>query len=327
MDVAVIAAAGITAVAVFFFFAEGDGLAEAHARARTQIFNTARWAIVIALSWVLIPAAFSQPGPERGATILGLAGLIGAVILIPVRWFVRLGGLEPAWELRRAKVDVARLANRIRRDRGAVPPGRLRDLIARIKVLRRPDTAELCDLMVAELNDLIAGAESWNEAGRRAIRIDEIGRHLWPDEMPEPDYDPIEATFRWHLYRIFGRMMEVGGRDATLRARDDFRKLAASLDEFRRPDTQNFIDAVRYSAGRWLAEPSASTPWIASFDFEALGPDGLAEIRRIWKRDAALWGAQLDEDDRRALEQDLARRAGPTPEASESPTAPLNEAT
>lgn len=327
MDVAVIAAAGITAVAVFFFFAEGDGLAEAHARVRTQIFNTARWAIVIALSWVLIPAAFSQPGPQRGETILGLAGLIGAVILIPVRWFVRLGGLQPAWELRRAKVDVARLANRIRRDRGAVPPGRLKDLIDRIKVLRTPETAELCDLMVAELNDLIAGAESWNEAGRRAIRIDEIGRYLWPDEMPEPDYDTDEATFRWRLYRTFGRMMEVGGRDAAPSAREEFRRLAASLNEFRRPDTQAFIDAVRQSADRWLAEPSASAPWIASFDFDALGPDGLAEIRRIWKRDAVLWGAQLDEGDRRAIAQDLAGRTGSTAQAAESSPAPVNEVT
>ena len=327
MGVAVIAAAGITAVAVFFFFAEGDGLAEAHARVRTQIFNTARWAMVIALSWVLIPAAFSQPGPQRGATILGLAGLIGAVILIPVRWFVRLGGLEPTWELRRAKVDVARLANKIRRDRGSVPPARLRDLIARIRALRTQDTTELCDLMVAELDDLIAGAESWNEAGRRAIRIDEIGRELWPGEMPEPDYDPDEATFRWHLYRTFGRMMEVAGSDASPGARADFRKLEASLKQFSRPDTKDFITAVRRSANCWLAAPSASAPWIESFEFEALGPDGLAEIRRIWKRDAALWGARLDEDDHLAIAQDLARRADSLAQPAESSAAPVNEAT
>jgi hypothetical protein len=145
--------------------------------------------------------------------------------------------------------------------------------------------------------------------------------------MPEPDHDPDEATFRWRLYRTFGRMMEVAGPDAAPGAGDDFRKLAASLKRFRRSDTQDFIDAVRQSADRWLAAPSASAPWIASFDFEALGPDGLAEIRRIWKRDAALWGAQLDEGDRRAIAQDLARRAGSTAQASESSTAPVNEAT
>jgi hypothetical protein len=327
MGVAIIAAAGITAVAVFFFFAEGDRLADAHARVRTQILNTARWAIVIALSWALIPAAFSEPGPQRGATILGLAGLLGAVILIPVRWFVQLGGLEPTWELRRVKVDVARAANRIRRDRGAVPPGRLRELIDRVGVLRTLETAELCDLMVAELNDLLAGAESWNEAGRRAIRMDEIGRLLWPGAMPEPDYDPDEATFRWHLYRTFGRMMEVSGRDAPPGERADFRKLAAELEQFGRPDTQDFVDAVRRSASCWLASPSASAPWIASFNFEALGPDGLAEIRRIWSRDAALWGARLDEDDHLAIAQDLARRAGSIAPAPESSAAPVNEAT
>jgi hypothetical protein len=313
MTVAVIAAAGITALAVYFFFAEGDSLSAGHARTRTQVLDAARWAVVIALSWVLIPAASSESGPQRGATILGLAVLIGATMLVPMRWFVRLGGIDPAWELRRSKIEVAQLAHKVRRRRGSVSIPRLQDAIARIEAVRSPEFCELCDLLVAQVNDLIAGAESWNEAGRRSIRIDEIGRQLWPDEMPAPDLDPQEATFRWHLYRTFGAMIEIGGADPARSSRDAFRRLLASLEEFRRPDTDRFIDAVGQSADRWLAQPSAIRPWIASFDFEALGPDGLGEVRQIWGRDAALWGAQLDDDDRRAIKEDLARRAASTP--------------
>ena len=309
MNAAVIAAAGITALAVFFFLAEGDSLTEGHARVRTHILNTVRWAIVIALSWVLISVPFSQPSPQRGPLIVGLAVLIGAVMLIPLRWFVRLGGREPTWELRRAKIEMAQIANRLRRDRGSVPPGRIRAAIARVELLRTPAKSELCDLMVAELSDLLNGAESWNEAGRRSIRIDELCRGLWPGEMPDPQCDPAEATFRWHLYRAFGRMMEIGALDYSPRSDRDFYGLLGSLEVFRRPDTASFIDAVRQSAERWLAGPEYGRPWIASFDFEALGPQGLDEVKRIWPRDAVLWGAHLDYDDCRAIEEDLARRS------------------
>jgi hypothetical protein len=317
MNPAVIAAACITALALFFLLIEWDAMAQGHARVRTQILNAARWAIVIALTWALIPTALSQPGPERAATILGLAALIGAVMLIPVQWFVRLGGREPTWELRYAKVEVSQLANRVRRAPGSVPSLRLQDAIDRIDALRAPETSELCDLMRAQLSDLRAGAEAWNEAGRRSIRIEDLCRRIWPDDMPSPDFDPGEATFRWHLYRLFGRMMEIGLIDnPPLSLRERFRALAISLDEFRRDDTYRFIDAVQQSADRWLAHP-VGRPWIGSFDFEALGPDGLTEVRKIWGRDAAMWGAALDEDDLCAIQEDLARRAVPPPPAAD----------
>jgi hypothetical protein len=324
MNPAVITAACTTVLAFFFFLIEGDGLAEGHARVRTQILNTARWAIVIGLSWILIPAALAQPDDQRAATILGMAALIGAVMLIPVSWFVRLGGLERTWELRRARVEVAHLANRTRRSPGAVQAGRLQEAIDRIVALRTPYTAELCDLLVAQLNDLRAGAESWTEAGRRSIRIYELGRSTWPENMPIPDFDPDEATFRWHLYRLFGLMMEIGQIDnPSLGKRKKFRALTIAMDEFRREDTYRFIDAVQQSADRWLARP-VGRPWIASYGFESLGPDGLTEVRKIWGRDAAMWGADLDDDDRRAIKEDLARRARatePNPEPNPEPTA------
>jgi hypothetical protein len=309
MTQAVLAAIGITVLAVFFFLAEGDSLADGHARVRTQLLNTTRWAFVIALSWILIPTATSQAGPQRAATILGLALLIGALMLVPVKWFIRLGGREHVWELRRAKLEMAQLANRIKRGRGEVPVVWLQDLMERIRLVRIPRTAELSDLMIAELEDLIAGSETWNEAGRRSIRIDELSRELWPGELPPPDFDANEATFRWRLYRTFGRMIELGGADAGRHSRETFRKLRDSLEEFRGDDTYRFIDAVQQSADRWLADRAASRAWIASYDFETLGPDGLAEIKKLWGREAAMWGAILDEADRKAINEDLARRA------------------
>lgn len=319
MNAAVMAAAGLTALSAFMFRAEGIGLTDAHARPRTHILNSARWGIVIALAWVLIPAAFAQPGPERAATIFGLAALIGALMLVPVRWFIRLGGLERSWELRRAKIETAKLANMVRRDRGSVGSGRLRAEIARIEGLRSPEYAELCDLMIAELNDMLSGMESWNEAGRRSIRLDEIGRKLWPEVMPAPDFDPDEATFRWLLYRTFGRMMELGAGERTRESIAEFKELESSLKLYRRKDTASFLKMVKTSADAWLKDRKSGRPWIESFEFEALGPEGLAAVRAIWGRDAALWGADLDEDDRLAIRADLDRRtptgaAGPARE-------------
>jgi hypothetical protein len=85
--------------------------------------------------------------------------------------------------------------------------------------------------------------------------------------------------------------------------------LLSSIGEYRRLDTSRFIDAVLQSADRWLANPAKGAPWITGYDFQALGPDGLDEVLKLWRRDAALWGAHLDDEDRRAIDEDLARHA------------------
>jgi hypothetical protein len=301
-------ATGISALAILLFVVESQSLSEGHARARTQLFNASRWGFVIALSWVLIPATLSQPGPERAATILGLTVLIGALILIPVRWFIRIGGRSENWELRRAKLEVSRLANRVKHDKASVNAARLQEAVDRVRRLRTPATAQLCDLMVAELEDLMAGTESWNEGGRRSIRVDQLARDLWAEEMPPPDNDPDEATFRWFMYRAFGRMMEIGAAEPSPEERDDFRRLMNSLELCRRPDTNAFIGAVLKSAEEWLDNPAGGKPWIASYEFDALGPGGLEEVRWIWGREAAMWGAFLDDDDLREIDRDLAGR-------------------
>jgi hypothetical protein len=309
LNTAVIAATGITALALFFFLLEWDGMTEGHAKPAAHVLNAARWAFVIALAWYLIPATTNAPAQERAVTMVGLAGLVGALMLIPVGWFIRIGGRDPIWELRRVRVDVTQVTNKIRRDRASVPAERSHDLLERIQHACTPETAELCELLTAELRDVLAGAESWNEAGRRTIRLDEICRRLWGDDLPPPDFDHEEATFRWRLYRTFGQLMDAGVASPKPAARSAFSKRLSSLDDFRRPDTEAFIRDLRRSARRWLDAPAPKPPWIENFDFSVLGPSGLAEIKRLWGQDAALWGAELDEDDRRALEEDRARRA------------------
>jgi hypothetical protein len=224
--------------------------------------------------------------------------------------------------LRRAKLEVAELANQIKQGRATGTPARLKETADRILLLRTPRTAELCDLMIAELDDLIAGYESWNGGGLRSIRMDELARELWSDEMPPPDNDPGEATFRWYLYKTFGRMMEIGAGDPSPEGRGEFHRLIDSLEEYRRPDTGAFLDAVRKSADAWIRNPPAGRPWIASYDFEELGPAGLEEIRWIWGREAAMWGASLDEEDLRNLQDDLARREESRAARDDSDAAP-----
>jgi hypothetical protein len=143
--------------------------------------------------------------------------------------------------------------------------------------------------------------------------------------MPPPDNDSDEATFRWYLYRIFGRMMELGLTDPSKDDLAEFHRLMDSLEEYRRPDTNGFIEAVLRSATTWLADTSAG-PWIRSYEFEALGPSGLEEIQWIWGREAAMWGAYLDGDDLRAIKQDQVRRALASGEAAPDAAADVSGA-
>jgi hypothetical protein len=306
---AVVAAAGITAFAAYMFLAEWDRLDELRASRIARILTSMRWALVFALAWALLAMTWMAPAGQRVSTIIGVAALIAALMLVPVEWFIQLAGRDARWELRRVKIESGRLANRIRTDRDPAAMERLEPAIDQIERLRTPETAELCDLLIAELSDLRAGSESWTQAGRRTIRIDELSRQLWPGVVRPPDFDTEEATFRWRMYRTFGQMMDIGVMDLSPRSRKDFKSLVHTLGEFRRPDTEAFIDQAQASADRWLARRSSRKSGSQAFGLEVLGPEGRDEMKRIWGRDAALWGAQLEEDDLRALDDDLARHA------------------
>ena len=308
MVAAFVAAAGITAAAVFFFLIESEGLSRIHARFRSQIYNAVRWGLVIALTWLLVPATFSQENTDRPVIVIGMIALAAALMLIPVRWLVRLGGREHNWELRSARLEVAQIANRMRRDPTAISPERIDQLMARVEGLKTPGTHELCDLLLAQLEDLRAGAESWNEAGRRSIRLQQVGRQLWPGAMPAAEFDSTEATFRWRLYRLFGCLMEIGAARRTRESLDEFELLLASLEGFERPDTKAFIDDVRRTANAWLDGDLGTGPWIDGYDFGTLGPNGPGEVKALWGRDSVLWNAQLEEEDLKALDREIAVR-------------------
>lgn len=304
---AFVVAAGITLVVLFCFRVELEGLSKVHARVRAHLLDTTRWALVVALTWLIIPAAYAQESAERPVVVVGMVALAVALVLITVRWFVQLGGRDPVWELRSLRLEVGRLANRARADPERVSPDHIDRLVRRARDLRTPDLRELCDLTIAQLEDLRSGSESWNEAGRRSIRINALSRRLWHDDVPPPDYAPEEATFRWRLYRIFGRLLEAGTTRRTRATREEINRLLASLDEFQRPDTEAFIEDVRSSVCRWLDSKRRSA-WIDGYDFGPLGPNGDAEVRELWGRDSALWGARLDDEDMSDIELDLARR-------------------
>jgi hypothetical protein len=308
LDTAAILAAGITVLALFLMLADWAGLRDEHVRWIAYPLVTLRWVVVAILAWVLISVA-SEEASDRILSIVGLGGLIGAMMLVPSSWFVRLAGRRTTWELRGVRVEVTQIANKLRHEPASVSGEQVREMFARINGCRTPATAELCGLLTAELEDVAARKESWNEAGRRAIRTDELCRQLWGAEVPPPDFSREEATFRWRLYRTFGDLMERGTPNADRPVRVEFVYLLRALGGFRRADTSAFIHDVRVSALRWLADRTKERSWIEEFDFSPLGPNAVEELRKIWGRDSVFWGAELDEDDRLALEKDRARRA------------------
>ena len=310
MNTAVLFAAGISALAVFLLVAEWFGLRERHYRALAFVLSLLRWLIVVALAWALIVVADNDQSSDRSFSIVALGVFIAALMLVPTGWFERIAGRTPSWALRGVRVEVSQLTNRMRHDSASVTPEQVRGLLARMDRCRTAATAELCDLLTAEVEDVAARTESWNEAGRRTIRIDELSRGLWGSEVPPPDFDREEATYRWRLYRTFGDLMERGVAHADRPLRVEFVYLLRALGRYRRSDTSAFIGDVRRSALRWLSDKSGDNSWIQAFDFSVLGPNAVDEMRRIWGRDSVLWGAELDADDRAALEKDRARRAG-----------------
>jgi hypothetical protein len=309
LNTAVILATGITALALFLLFSDWASLREGQVRRPAYVVVLLRWILVVALAWVLIAVASTDNPTDRTVSIIGLGGFIGALMLVPTGWFTRLIGRQATWKLRGVRVEVTQATNRLRRDPASVSQEQINDLFGRINGCRSPSTAELCDLLTAEIQDVVARTESWNEAGRRAIRIDELCRQFWGRDVPPPDFSAEEATYRWRLYRTFGLLIERGVPEADRPVRTEFVYLLRALGGYRRSDTSAFIHDVRRSALRWLADGSCDRPWIEQFDFTVLGPGAVGELRRIWGRDSVLWGAELDADDRLALQKDRAGRA------------------
>jgi hypothetical protein len=288
------------------WWAEEWELRRAHARLRTRALNALRLggAYTFLVAGLVIG---SQPGsPSLVLLPLGLA-VIGLAV-VPMSWVLRAGGLAPIWEIR----QVYRAASR-QKGRGPTPlpaeiaaaQRRYRD---RLEYLKAPATSEWINLMVADIDDWISSRYWLVDVGRRLIRLHEIDLEMLGAEAPAAERSPEEATFLWLLYRIFARMYDWGGAPRSPDTDDDFRSLAAQLDQFRRPDTEAFIDGIQASAHAWAAS-GLEAQWGRADGITGLGPDIDAEYWRLWPNLRVIWGAELDEDDRRELASSLRKRA------------------
>lgn len=273
-----------------------------HARKRAQVLNALRYAACIAL---LLSLLWVVP---RSPLSWAVAFVVVVLFLFPERWLLRIGGREPKWELR-ALQDAAGELTR------SYPPPRRREfvlpmerLIGRMKAITEPEIAEMRDLLVADFSDSLVGTHHFSDLGLRAVRIHQIEVEVFGPDARRAELDPAEATFRWHLYRTFGDMIDCGAaREPHYLAR--MTELIEELEQYRRPDTEVFVDALQSSARDWLnSETPASWPVDGVL---SLGPTVEESFWRLWPRKSVFWGTDLDERDAWTLQQ-LTRQAEPT---------------
>ena len=277
------------------FRTERMALQASRARRRALILDGAGLTAALML-FVALPSA--QPTPLAP---IGFGVAAFAFIAIPTWWMLTVGGVDPKWELRRLETEAARLMTRYH---SPMPPegvARMRRIVADMARLRTTETAELCDLLIARYNDWIGGSHRPRDLGLRSIRIYDLQRQLFGEEVRPPELDEEEATFRWRLYRVFGEMVELWVAEQTPRQRSRFRELIRALDSFRRDDTVSFIEGVQSSARAWLRLHDRRAPWQAALAALAAAPAVDETRRRLWPRTSVFWGAVLDESDRREL--------------------------
>jgi hypothetical protein len=276
------------------FRTERMALEEGRARRRALVMDGIRLAIV-ALMFLALPLAEPRPVATIG---LGLAAL--GFVAVPTRWIIALGGVDPKWDLRPVQARAAVLMGQYR---SPMPPDgadRMRLLLHELAGLRSADTAELCDLLAARYGDWIAGTSEPLAQARRSIRIYDLQRELYGDDVKPPQLDEGEATFRWRLYRAIGTLTELGAAQATPEQRARFGEIVRELGAYRRDDTTELIDCLAESGRSWLRSRSAR-PWRMAAG--AAEPEPLVEQARLrlWPGTSVFWGAILDESDRREL--------------------------
>jgi hypothetical protein len=125
----------------------------------------------------------------------------------------------------------------------------------------------------------------------------EIEQGLYGDLARRAELDRAEATFRWRLYRTFAWLIDAGDPDMSPDLRLRFEGLLDELHEFKRPDTERFIELVEESATSWLSSDPKSGPWLPAAGLVALGPVINDEYSRLWPATTVFFGAQLDERD------------------------------
>ena len=278
------------------FRTERTMLQDGRARRRAMVMDGVRLTAVAAMFFAL-PVAEPRPLATIG---LGLAAF--GFIAVPTRWMLAIGGVDPKWGLRQAQADAAKLMARYPSPMPEEGAEALRRIERDLERLRTDETAELCDLLSARYRDWIDGTQSPLDLARRSIRIYDLQRELYSDEVRAPTLDENEATFRWRLYRVLGRMSEVGVAALSRGQRARFGELMRELDCFRRADTTEFIDGLQDSGRAWLRSRGARVGWD-----QALGNAATPKIDeargRLWPSTNVFWGAILDEADRLELAQ------------------------
>jgi len=277
-------------------------LQEGRARRRALIIDGVRLTAVAAMFFAL-PIAEPRPLATIG---LGLAAF--GFVALPSTWMLAIGGIDQKWELKRIQEEAVGLMARHPSPMPADGAAEMRRLVRYVGRLRNSETGELCDLLIARYQDWIEGSQRPLELGRRSIRIYDLQRELYPDDVRPTELSEEEATFRWRLYRTLMGMIESGVADQTPEEEARFRQLVSDLDTYRREDTASFISGVETSARGWLRRRRPRVPWQPSAGVPAGKPTFESIRGRLWPRTSIFWGAILDEEDRRALKE--ARRAG-----------------
>jgi hypothetical protein len=282
---------------------EESELRQAHARVRARVLNAVRVGTAYSL---LVLALLARAQSVAMVMVLGAAAL--ALMLAPTSWLLRAGGLERAWEIRQTFES----AWQLRFDEGMpLSPSTvaaLQKLRVRLDSLRTSDLSEWIELMVADIDDWIRGARWPLGQALRLIRRHEIDVELLGAEAPLAQRSPEEATFLWHMYRLYARMLDAGAAPRSAEVDLLFEGYLDGLDQFRRLDTLAFIDAVQASARAWLGSGPKADPWPPVAGIEGLEPGMDTPSKTIWPNVHVLWGAELDEDDRRELATSLTGR-------------------
>ncbi len=280
------------------FQVERRMLEEQRARRRAMILDAGR---LVAAELMFLALPFAEPRPL--ATIgLGLA--IFAFVVVPSSWAVNLGGIDPRWELRRLQTEGAELMERYPSPPPPEGAAQLEELMASLARVRSGETSELCDLLAARYRDWIAGSYVPLALGRRAIRIYDLQRRLYPDDTRAPRLSQDEATFRWRLYRVFGELVECGAQGSAER-QERWLRLLRDLDAYRRPHTGEFIDSLQASIRAWLKRPDPKAVWRPS-PHHWRGAAARGSSAPVWPDTSVFWGAILDESDRAQLRHSLA---------------------
>lgn len=295
---------GLVVVLTLLFRAERLALLDAGARGTAVVLSGARYALAMLL-FLALPFVL----PYTLLTVdLGL--FIFALIVLPTSLILRIGGYEPKVELRRVQRQAAALMAPTEAPASPAAVSAVRRLIERVNRLRDAETCELCNLLVARYTDWVEGSSRPLDLGRRSIRVYELDRELYGDEIRPPEHDQEEATFRWRLYRVFGELVDAGSAERTPQIRARFKRLLGDLDVYRRPDTAGFIDCLQTSGQAWLRSRRANAAWQPAIGIDDLAPAIQEGQRQLWPSASAFWGAILDEHDRHELAPARRERGG-----------------